>query len=315
MLLPGPAALANSEQPTPLTSATVDRVVNFVTVELQQQQPQTARVDDVLVPDDRLHTGQTSLAQMVFNDASLVRVGQNSTFTFIPEQRQFDLKEGVMMMVTPPGAGGAEIVTPTAIAGVQGSLLTVTARTRDDGKLTTLISTFTSPAEIRNREFELIGELEARQMALVVDGELAAIANFDACETVSSSPMLQGLAQSHDLSSESSTAAQTLRMERDILHSQITCDSPPIQSVERPEVDIFVPSPQPEPQQPDIFVPEPPVAERPPVEIDPVPDLPVNERPPVEIDLRDSTSADIPRTEPQVPDTAGANPNSTVPIQ
>ncbi|MGK7910540.1 MAG: FecR domain-containing protein [Synechococcus sp.] len=303
-ILPPQSAIASPE-PSPLTSATVDRIVNLVTVELQQTPPQTARVDDVLVPDDRLHTGSTSLAQMVFNDASLVRVGQNSSFIFSPESRKFNLQEGVMMMVTPPGAGGAEIVTPTAIAGVQGSLLTVTARTRDDGKPTTLISTFTSPAEIRNLDNELLAELAPRQMALVVDGDIVAIANFNACETVSSSPILQGLAKEHDLSSESAEAAQTLQMERDILHDQVTCNGAPVRTVERPEIDIYVPQPSPpEPQQPTDVIPELPIAERPPIEVDvdiPEPELP-------DVDIPD---VNRPRSTPTVTDPfRGRSPNN-----
>lgn len=293
-LLPLQPAIANPDS-SPLTSATVDRIQNLVTVELQQQPPQTARVDDVLVPDDRLHTGSTSLAQMVFNDASLVRVGQHSTFTFVPERRQFNLQEGVMMMVTPPGAGGAEIVTPTAIAGVQGSLLTVTARTRDDGKLTTLISTFTSPADIRNRDYELLAELAPRQTALVVDGEIVAIANFNACDTVSSSPILQGLAQDHDLGSESAAAAQTLEMERAILHDQVNCSSTPVRTVDRPDVEIFVPQPS-DPQRPETITPEPPIAETPPIE----PVEPPQRDIPVDIPERDIPVRDIP--DPVIPD-------------
>ena len=304
-LLVVPLTPANADaNREPLTSATVDRIVNLVTVELRQQPPQTARVEDVLVQDDRLHTGSTSLAQMVFNDASLVRVGQNSTFAFVPEHRQFDLQEGVMMMVTPPGAGGAEIVTPTAIAGVQGSLLTVTARMRDDGKPTTLVSTFTSPAEIYNRDYELLAELDPRQMALVVDGEVVAIANFNACDTVSSSPILQGLAQHHDLSSESAAAAQTLEMERDILHDQVACNSTPIRTVERPDVDIFVPRPS-EPERPDGIIPDPPIAENPPIDIEPV-DRPEPNIPDVDIPERDPS-----RTPPQVTDPfRGTSPNN-----
>lgn len=259
---------------SPLSSATVDRVVNLVTVELLQQPPQPAAIHDVLVPEDLLHTGQTSLAQMLFNDDSLVRVGQNSTFTFAPETRQFQLDAGVMMMITPPGAGGAEVITPTAIAGVQGSLLTVTARLREDGKQTALISSFTSPAELFNRDRQVIGQLNPRQMALVVDGEVVAIANFNACATVSGSPILQGLAKNHDLSGESSRAAQTIHMEREILHNQVACTDS-LEIVDRPEIDIFVPTHS-DNEQPEV---EPPPIIDVPQTSPTVPELVIDEEP------------------------------------
>ncbi|WP_017324887.1 FecR domain-containing protein [Synechococcus sp. PCC 7336] len=252
----------------PLKEATVDRVVNSVMVELQQNPAKAAAVADVLIPDDLLYTGQTSLAQMIFDDASLVRVGQNSRFQFMPSERQFVLDKGVMVMITPPGAGGAEIVTPSAIAGVQGSLVMANSR-EVDGVASTLFLNFTSVAQLLDRDRNAIGTLQPGEVALVSDGQVLAIARFDRCSAVENGPLLTGLHLSHDnlLAAESPAARETLQMEREILMSQGACD--------RQQIAIFD-------EPPTLEIPEFSRPDNPPPDIEPPIDRPSQTAPEIE---------------------------------
>ncbi|MEM9567254.1 MAG: TonB family protein [Cyanobacteria bacterium P01_E01_bin.34] len=225
---------ASADDPQPLTEATVDRLQNTVTVELQQEPIRYARVDDLLVPEDKLNTGAQSLAQMIFNDESLLRVGQHSVFQFLPSERQILLDRGVMMMVTPPGAGGAEIATPTAIAGVQGSLATFLSE-QQGGDDILEAATFTSELILYNRSRVEIGRLQPGELGIVRNGVLESVQQFDRCNVLQDNPLLAGLhPEDSSIDDESEAAAATLQQERDLLDSQGACD-PDREIVANPE--------------------------------------------------------------------------------
>ncbi|MEL7083410.1 MAG: TonB family protein [Cyanobacteria bacterium P01_G01_bin.4] len=225
---------ALADDPQPLTEATVDRLQNTVTVELQQEPIRYARVDDLLVPEDKLSTGAQSLAQMLFNDESLLRVGQNSVFQFIPSERQILLDRGLMMIVTPPGAGGAEIVTPTAIAGLQGSLATFVSE-EQGGDEVLEAATFTSELILYNRSRVEIGRLQPGELGTVRNGVLESVQQFDRCNALQDNSLLAGLhPEDSSIDDESDAAAATLQQERDLLEDQGACD-PDREIVANPE--------------------------------------------------------------------------------
>lgn len=218
------ATPTGADSPQPLTEATVDRLVNTVTVELQQQPIRFAEVNDLLVPEDQLKTGARALAQMIFNDASLIRVGQNSRFQFVPSERQLLLDEGIMMMVTPPGVGGAEIVTPTAIAGVQGSLVTLKSESQQGDDLLE-VATYTSELMLYNRARLEIGRLQPGELGIVRNGVLETVRQFDRCNELAANALLTGLhPDDTSIEEESEAVAATLRQERQILADQEVCD-------------------------------------------------------------------------------------------
>ena len=227
--------VALADDPQPLTEAIVDRLQNTVTVELQQEPIRYAQVDDLLVPEDKLSTGAQSLAQMMFNDESLLRVGQNSLFQFLPVERQIVLDRGVMMMVTPPGAGGAEIVTPTAIAGLQGSLATFVSEERE-GDDVLVAATFTSELILYNRSRVEIGRLQPGEVGTVRNGVLESVRQFDRCNALQENPLLAGLhPEDSSIDDESEAAAAALQRERALLEDQGACD---------PDREV-IPNPQP----------------------------------------------------------------------
>ncbi|MEM9513163.1 MAG: hypothetical protein AAF978_10875 [Cyanobacteria bacterium P01_E01_bin.48] len=180
-------AVAGRTQEQSLEQAEVDRIAPEtadVTLRPNQADPRAAAVGDILVPLDELSTGANSLVQLIFTSGqegdlgSLIRLGQNSLFRFVPEGREFVLDNGTVMLVTPPGAGGGRLVTPAAVAAVQGSLLVATAR-ENNGSDEARFLNFSSRVELRNPDTEAtIGALSPGQAARAIDGELFTIVVF-----------------------------------------------------------------------------------------------------------------------------------------
>ncbi|WP_017327847.1 FecR family protein [Synechococcus sp. PCC 7336] len=189
--LPLVSISANAQEA--LTQARVDRIANQVTVELQGTSPREAQIDDQLVERDRLATGVASQAQLIFNDDSLVRVGQNSLFQFQAGGRQFLLEEGVAAVVTPPGAGGGRLSTPAAVAAVQGSFFLTISRNRDGSTIDVFFNFNARPLILLNLAGAEIGRLPPGHVALVIDGELVSLARFDPLFVIDNAPLLADL--------------------------------------------------------------------------------------------------------------------------
>ncbi|MEQ1850635.1 MAG: FecR family protein [Chthoniobacteraceae bacterium] len=126
----------------PFDSAMVTRVENKVTLgEIKGRTVagrRPAAVADVVKADNFVQTTSNSRAELQFRDKSLVRVGQNSVFSFQADTRTLSLESGEMLFYVVPGKGGATIKTPTLTAAVTGT----TALVREneiivlEGKLT-----------------------------------------------------------------------------------------------------------------------------------------------------------------------------------
>lgn len=108
-----------------LTRAEVYKLIKIVELLLQNQTRRPAQPKDVIVPRDAVRTGASSEAQLFFNDKSLIRVDQSSTFRFEPGLRRFKLRnlialnemifkleDGTALILSPPGSVGTEVETP-----------------------------------------------------------------------------------------------------------------------------------------------------------------------------------------------------------
>ncbi|MBD2386058.1 hypothetical protein [Cylindrospermum sp. FACHB-282] len=108
-----------------LTRAEVYKLIKIVELLLQNQTQRPAKQKDVIVPRDAVRTGVSSEAQLFFNDKSLIRVDQSSTFRFEPGVRRFQLpnrialremifklENGTTLILSPPGSVGTEVETP-----------------------------------------------------------------------------------------------------------------------------------------------------------------------------------------------------------
>ena len=116
----GAAALAV----LPFTSATVTRLENHVSLGDHHggKGERPAALHDVVRADTYLFTQDQSRAELEFADHSIVRVGQNTVFSFDAESRTLSLEKGAMLFYVPPGSGGGHIKTPSLTAAITGTI-------------------------------------------------------------------------------------------------------------------------------------------------------------------------------------------------
>ncbi len=113
---------------TSLSWAKVERLRNRVHLIPSNSNARLARVADVMNIGDALRTASSARAELRFNDGSLARIGEQATFRFTPDTRNFQLSNGTVLLLIPPGRGRTTIQTPNAVTGIQGSALFVRVR-------------------------------------------------------------------------------------------------------------------------------------------------------------------------------------------
>ncbi|MGA3172512.1 MAG: FecR family protein [Chthoniobacteraceae bacterium] len=114
----------------PFTSATVTRIENHVLLGTGSggsgggERP--AALHDVIDAQTYLFTQDESRAELEFADHSIVRIGQNTVFSFDAASRTLSLEKGAMLFYVPPGSGGGNIKTPSLTAAITGTVGKVT---------------------------------------------------------------------------------------------------------------------------------------------------------------------------------------------
>ena len=108
-------------QAKPLGQATVTQVNNDVRFKPATGEERPAKTKDVVKGADTVRTGQKSQTELEFEDHTITRLGSNSTFTFDPEKREFQLKKGLLLFDMPKGNGGGKIITPAGTAAIEGT--------------------------------------------------------------------------------------------------------------------------------------------------------------------------------------------------
>ncbi len=107
----------------PFTSATVTRLENQVTLGTHNGgKERPAALHDVVQAETYLFTQDKSRAELEFPDHSIVRVGQNTVFSFDAASRTLSLEKGAMLFYVPPGSGGGNIKTPSLTAAITGTV-------------------------------------------------------------------------------------------------------------------------------------------------------------------------------------------------
>lgn len=110
----------------PFTSATVTRLENHVNLGTHgggNERP--AVLHDVVQAQTYIFTQDKSRAELEFPDHSIVRVGQNTVFSFDSASRTLSLEKGAMLFYVPPGSGGGNIKTPSLTAAITGTVAKV----------------------------------------------------------------------------------------------------------------------------------------------------------------------------------------------
>jgi hypothetical protein len=110
---------------TPYREATVTRTQNKVSYgELKgdRSDVRPAAIADVVRANNFLQTETDSRAELKYEDGSLVRIGQNTIFSFEAITRTLTLGKGSMLFYVPKGSGGANIKTPSLTAAITGTV-------------------------------------------------------------------------------------------------------------------------------------------------------------------------------------------------
>ncbi|HPA17731.1 MAG TPA: FecR domain-containing protein [Verrucomicrobiae bacterium] len=148
-----------------------------------------ARLQDRVTFRDVVRTGVKSRAELTFPDATLARVGANSVFSFRPDQRAFDLKQGCILFHSPKGKGGGQIHTAAATAAVTGT--TIIVATTPNGGFKVLVLEGRARLRMANGQ---VSNLRAGQMAYVLPGakRISPPLSFHLSEQVKGSDLVKG---------------------------------------------------------------------------------------------------------------------------
>jgi hypothetical protein len=102
-------------------SAKVTKAVNDVRLLPSGSSARPASEGNTVTRNTSVLTGKRSRAELTFPDASLIRLGQNTSFSFLDGKREVDLKEGTMLLQQPKWRGRTEIRTAAVSAAITGT--------------------------------------------------------------------------------------------------------------------------------------------------------------------------------------------------
>ena len=109
----------------PFTRATVTRTQNKVAygqITGGKGRTRPANQGDIVGSGNYLLTESESRAELQYDDGSVVRVGQNTVFSFEADTRTLNLKEGTFTFFVPRGQGAGTIKTPSLTAAITGTV-------------------------------------------------------------------------------------------------------------------------------------------------------------------------------------------------
>ncbi|MEL7504096.1 MAG: FecR domain-containing protein [Cyanobacteria bacterium J06554_6] len=179
---------------TVLTWARVEFLRNRVQLIPNGAGVRSAQIADILGIGDALRTARASRAELRFNDGSLARIGERATFRFTPNTRNFQLSNGTVLLLIPPGRGRTTIQTPNAVTGIQGSALFVRFIEETD---TTIIGALTNnpagPMVAYNEDGSQEQLLYAGQMVVIEGDQITRLFDFDIAEFYRTSGLMQDL--------------------------------------------------------------------------------------------------------------------------
>lgn len=118
-------AAPSAEAQTPFTTAKVTRIENVVSygdIKDGRSVTRPAVVADVLRERNFLLTETEGRAELQYADGSVVRIGQNTVFSFEADTRTLALKQGTFIFFVPKGSGGGRIKTPSLTAAITGTV-------------------------------------------------------------------------------------------------------------------------------------------------------------------------------------------------
>ncbi len=107
----------------PYSQATVTRLQNSVSYGSSADRARRpAQAGDVIKASNYLLTDTDSRAELKYADGSLVRIGQNTVFTFEADSRTLTLDHGSLIFYIPKGRGGGTVRTASLTASITGTI-------------------------------------------------------------------------------------------------------------------------------------------------------------------------------------------------
>jgi len=116
----------------PYNSATVTRVENKVDygqVHGERSETRKANPLDVVKASDFLLSAENSRAELKYDDGTIIRIGQNTIFSWDANTRTLKLDKGTFVFYIPKGSGGGTIKTPSITAAITGTIGKVSENT------------------------------------------------------------------------------------------------------------------------------------------------------------------------------------------
>lgn len=155
--------------------------------------PRSAAVPDCFCPGETLNTSAAARAEVLFNDGSLTRVGEQASLRFWPNTRQLLLSNGTAAVFVPPNQGRTTIQTPNATVGLNSTAVVVRyVPSRQLTLVMALADAPTAPILVTAAETGQELALYEGQMALVGGGSWQVV-EFDLLEFYQTSTLLAGL--------------------------------------------------------------------------------------------------------------------------
>jgi|GEM_PF-2224690 len=108
-----------------LTQAAVESFRNRVDIWLRGGLTRPVRASDHLGFGDAIQTRQSSQADLRLNDGSLARVGEFTTFWFLPNTRDLRLAQGTALLNLTAAVGVTTVETPNVIVDLQDTAIVV----------------------------------------------------------------------------------------------------------------------------------------------------------------------------------------------
>jgi hypothetical protein len=103
----------------------IRRLVNTGTIQIGRKSERRTQVKDRVAPSEYVLTGTGALAELQFNDRSILRVGQNTVFTYAPGSRNARLDQGSVLYHDLDADAQTEVRTPLLTCAIEGCLFVV----------------------------------------------------------------------------------------------------------------------------------------------------------------------------------------------
>ena len=157
-------AVALGVEKKPLEAGVFSAVKNNVQ-ETSGSEKKQAQKDMKIAEGNKVDTGPGSCSEMTFTDASVLRMGQNSHFSFDSKERIIKLDQGTLLMHVPAGNGGISIEGGGVVGAVSGS--TVMASNDGQGNFAFVVmETEGGTGQITNKD-GTVTQLKPGQMGVV----------------------------------------------------------------------------------------------------------------------------------------------------